>query len=154
MEKLKEFIVKAKKNGWVGSEKEGEKIPSTRLGSLDIIFEEEDFHYHDSFVGFSDFCGMEHITCKNEPVWSMSYYGYLLKPDDFTGNDAVKILEKALGQMYEENRFLGGFYFNEENYEYRDMNYGDWKRFHGIEKVYKNNQLVYELMYFGGTVRK
>ncbi|MBI2609095.1 MAG: hypothetical protein HYW47_05780 [Deltaproteobacteria bacterium] len=152
---LEQFIIKAKANGWVGVLKGGKKIAASRKGSYDIIYDERDFHYHDSFVGFSDFCGQEHITYKNEPVWSMVYYGYLLEPKKFTGDEAVTILKKALSKMYqEENRFLGGFYFSDSPYEYRDMNFGDYKRFNGIEKIFKKKELVYELIYCGGTVRK
>jgi len=152
---LEQFIIKAKANGWVGALKDGKKIEASRRGSYDITYNEDEFHYHDSFVGFSDFCGQEHVTYKNEPVWSMVYYGYLLEPTQFTGDEAVTVLVKALSKMYqEENRFLGGFYFSEGHYEYRDMNFGHYKRFNGIEKIFKNNALVYELSYCGGTVKK
>jgi hypothetical protein len=152
---LEQFIVKAKSNGWVGLQKSGRRIEATRKGSFDIIYDEGDFHYHDSFVGFSDFCGQEHVTCKGEPVWSMVYYGYLLKPEKFTGDETVAVLKKALSKMYQEtHQFLGGFRYEEGVYEYRDMNFGDFKRFNGIEKVYKSGALVYELIYCGGIVKK
>ncbi len=76
---LEQFIVKAKANGWVGALKGGQKIEASRRGSYDITYDEDEFHYHDSFVGFSDFCGQEHVTFKNEPLWSMVYYGYLYR---------------------------------------------------------------------------
>ena len=84
----------------------------------------------------------------------MSYYGYLLKPEVFTGKEAVEVLEAALGALYTEGRFLGGYKHSKDAYEYRDMNFGDFKRFNGIEKIWKDGELVYELLYFGGTVRK
>ena len=87
-------------------------------------------------------------------MWSMVYYGYLLQPKQFTGDEAVTVLKNALSKMYSESRFLGGFYHTEGLYEYRDMNFGDYKRFSGIEKIFKNGELVYELIYCGGTVRK
>jgi len=151
---LERFIVQAKSNGWVGALKSGKKVAASRKGSFDITYDDGDFHYHDSFVGFSDFCGQEHVTHKNEPAWSMVYYGYLLQPNKFTGNEAVVVLKNALSKMYSENRFLGGFYYSEGSYEYRDINFGDYKRFSGIEKIFKDKELVYELIYCGGTVRK
>jgi hypothetical protein len=154
MQILESFIVKAKANGWVGSFYNGKRIGPSRKGSCDIIFEEGDWHYHDSFVGFSDFCGQEHVTIKGEPVWSMVYYGYLLQPERFTGDQAVKILKEALGKMYAEGRFLGGFLYKQDVFEYRDMNIGDFRRFNGIEKIIMSGELVYELVYGGGTVRK
>ena len=86
----------------------GKKIGASRQGSFDIIFDDGDLHYHDSFVGFSDFCGQEHVTHKSEPVWSMVYYGYLLAPDKFSGTEAVTVLKNALSKMYGQGRFLGG----------------------------------------------
>lgn len=152
---LEQFIIKAKANRWVGAIKGGRKIPASRKGSYDIVFEEGDYHYHDVFVGFSDFCEQEHVTFKGELVWSMVYYGYLLAPERFTGEEAVVVLKDALSTMYErENCFLGGFRFAASPYKYRDMNFGDYKRFNGVEKIWKNNELVYELSYCGGIVRK
>lgn len=151
---LEQFIVKAKANGWVGNFKDGKKIAASRKGSFDITYDDVAFHYHDSFVGFSDFCGQEHVTHKNKPVWSMVYYGYLLQPTKFTGDEAVSILKNALSKMYDEQRFLGGFHYSEGPYEYRDMNFGDYKRFNGIEKIFMDSELVYELIYCGGMVRK
>lgn len=46
------------------------------------------------------------------------------------------------------------FFYELDNYTYRDMNFGDHKRFHGIEKIWLRDTLVYELQYFGGTVKK
>lgn len=152
---LEQFIVKAKANGWVGVESGGKKIEPSRQGSYDITFDLGDFHYHDAFVGFSDFCGQEYVTYKDDPVWSMVYYGYLLETVKFTGAEAVTVLKKSLSKMYqEENRFLGGFRFADGVHEYRDMNFGDYKRFNGIEKIFKNGELVYELIYCGGIVSK
>src|SRR3989338_3341805 len=154
MTDLEQFIVKAKSNGWVGVVKGGKKIGASRKGSYDITYDEGDFHYHDSFVGFSDFCGQEHVTYKNDPVWSMVYYGYLLDPKKFSGNQAVEVLQEALSHMYGEKRFLGGFVYKDGDFEYRDMNLGDYQRFNGVEKILRQGTLVYELIYCGGVVRK
>ena len=154
MSALEKFIVKAKSNGWVGSEKGGLKVPPSRLDSFDIVYDQGDFHYRDSFVGFHDFCGQEHVTFKNEAVWSMAYYCYILKPEIFTPQEAVNVLQASLTEMYKEKRFLGGYIYKNDTYEYRDMNLGDFARFNGIEKIYKNSECVYELLYFGGKVFK
>ena len=151
---LENFIVKAKSNGWVALEPNGKNIPPSKIGSYDIIFDDGDFHYHDSFVGLSDFCGQECVTLSGEPIWSMAYQGYLLKPDEFTGEDAIRVLKPALGKMYREGRFLGGISSHIGEAEYRDINDGDYKRFSGTEQIWNKGKLVYELRYFGGLVRK
>ena len=154
MEKLKQFIVKAKANGWVGAESGGKKIASSRLGSFDITFEEDDFFYQDSFVGLSDFCGQEHICYRGEPVWSQAYFGCLLRPNYFGSSKAVEVLKLALGAMYREGNFLGGFEFSHQQCDYRDTNHGDYKNFQGKEEILLEGAVVYKLRYFGGLVRK
>jgi hypothetical protein len=154
MENLEKFIVKAKANGWVGAESGGKKIGSPRRGSLDVVYEEGDFFYQDSFVGLTDFCGQEHICFKDEPIWSMAYYGYLVRPDLFNGSRTVEVLKKALAEMYRQNRFLGSFEYHYQQCEYRDSNRGDFKNFEGREEILLEGTLVYELRYFGGLVRK
>jgi hypothetical protein len=152
---LPDFILEGKAKGWVGSLPGGRKILPSRIGSRDITFDRGPFHYHDSFVGFSDFLGQEHVAFNGTPVWSMSYFGYLLKPEQFSAKDAIRLLEVALPKMYlVEKRFLGGFTMKIDEIIYRDTNHGDWKRFNGIEKIYSKGELVYELTYFGGTVRE
>ncbi len=84
----------------------------------------------------------------------MVYYGSILQPSNITSDEAVNILKNALKTMYAEERFLGGFCYTEGPYEYRDMNFGDYIRFNGVEKIFKNGELTYELSYCGGTVRK
>lgn len=152
MDELEKFIIKAKANGWVRAELGGKQTPSSRLGSLDITFEEGPFFYQDSFVGLSDFCGQEHVCKNGEPVWSMAYYGYLLCPEIFSSQQVIEILRPALGALYRENRFLGDFVYRVGNSEYRDLNRGDWKRFEGTESILDRGRLVYELKYFGGLV--
>ncbi|MEK7692318.1 MAG: DUF5680 domain-containing protein, partial [Bdellovibrionota bacterium] len=133
---LTAFILEGKLKGWVGSLNGGRKIAATRVGSRDVVFDRGRFHYHDSFVGMSDFIGQEHVAFNGVPAWSMSYFGYLLKPELFCAQDAVKVLQSALPKVYlVEKRFLGGFVHHVGDTEYRDVNHGDWQRFHGVEKI-------------------
>ena len=152
-ENLERFIVKAKANGWVGAEPGGKKIPSSRLGSLDVTFEEGDFFYQDSFVGLSDFCGQEHVCFKGEAVWSQAYYGYIVRPELIDGSRTVEVLRAALGSMYRERRFLGSLEFTHGAFVYQDMNQGDFTNFSGQEEIRVEGEVAYRLQYFGGLVR-
>jgi hypothetical protein len=155
MYNLESFIVKAKANGWAGAESGGKRLPPSKEGSFDITFDSGDFHYHDSFVGGSDFCGQEHVTLKGKPVWSMVYYGYLLKPQVFNGKQVIAVLKDALSAMYKEGRFLGEFnYRASDGIEYRDINSGNFQRFNGTEKIFLEDESVYELVYCGGVVKE
>lgn len=150
---LEQFIIKAKANGYVGGLTNGRKISPTKVDSNDLVYDQEDYHYHDSYVGNSNFCGQELVTRANKAVWSMVYYGYVLRPDKITGDEAGQFLQESLSKMYlQENRFLGGFTYTRGDLEYRDMNFGDFKHFHGIEKIFHAGELVYELQYCGGIM--
>ena len=151
---IEKFIVRAKQAGWVNAISGGRKIQSSRMDSLDIVFDESGFHYQDSFVGASDFCGQEHVCNEGSAVWSQVYYGVILKPELITAAQVIGVLRASLAALYSEDRFLGGFLFQQGEFEYRDMNFGDFRKFNGIEKVWRNGELVYELTYFGGMVRQ
>ena len=151
---MEKFIINAKANGWVGAQPAGKKISSSRKGSFDITYEEGDFFYQDSFVGLTDFCGQEHVCFKNEPVWSMAYFGYVVQQGLFTSKQTVEVLRSALGALYREGRFLGEFRHHHEKCEYHDVNHGDFRNFHGKESIHQDGVLVFELRYFGGLVRR
>ncbi len=153
MEDLESFIVKAKKNGWVGSEPGGQKIPPSRPGSLDITFAEGDFFYQDSFVGISDFCGQEQVCYKGKPVWSQAYYGWIVRTDLIDGHRTVEVLRAALSAMYCAGKFLGSFEFSHGEFLYQDKNEGTFSNFTGIEEIRFNSEVAYRLRYFGGTVK-
>lgn len=154
MNTLENFIITAKANGWVGAKPGGKKTSPSRLGSFDITFSEGDFFYQDSFVGLSDFCGQEHICLNSNPIWSQAYYGHIIRPDLIDGPQVIEILKLALGNLYQEGRFLGGFEFQHRQFKYQDENKGDFKNFQGKEEIFLEDFLVYELLYFGGLVRK
>jgi hypothetical protein len=155
MDDLEKFIVKAKANSWVGGSKSSAQKPkSSRLGSFDSTFEEGSYFYQDSFFGETQFCGQEHVCLRRQPVWSQAYYGYLVRPDIFDGSQTREILKIALRALYREYRFLGGFSFQHERYQYVDVSHGDYRNFHGQEQIIYDSTVVYELRYFGGIVRK
>lgn len=154
MQGLEQFILKAKANGWVAAEPGGKKIPPSKTGSLDVTFEEGDFFYQDSFVGLSDFCGQEHVCFKGEAVWSQAYYGFLVRPDLFDGHRTVEVLRAALGALYRQGRFLGGFEYKHQECTYQDTNSGNFQNFSGEEQISLKGIVVYRLRYFGGSVRK
>ena len=75
---LNAVIVRAKAASYVGG---GVKAPSSRMGSHDLSWSEGDWRYLDSYFGGTDFLGQEVLWYGAEPVWAMSYYGYVLRPE-------------------------------------------------------------------------
>jgi hypothetical protein len=147
---LEAFIVKAKRAAYVGS---GENAEPSRLGSHDLTFQDGDWSYRDSYFGGTDFLGQEAVWLKSEPVWAMSYYGYILRADLFDGERAGKTIKAALTAMYTEGRFLGRFEWEGPHGRYVDWSEGDVAHFRGREVILVGGVEAYALDYIGGLVK-
>jgi len=147
---LESFIVAAKKATYVGG---GEKSASCRVGSHDLAFSEGEWSYLDSYFGGVDFLGQEVVWYQSTPVWAMNYYGCIVRPDVLTADVAGSVIKQALSQMYAEGRFLGGYEFRAEGWQYTDQSKGTFKRFHGVETISRNKNVLYDLKYHGGLVK-
>lgn len=147
---LDRFIVLAKRQTYVG---DGVKAAPSRTGSHDLTFAEGDWSYRDSYFGGTDFLGQETVWLRDEPVWAMNYYGYILRPDLTDASRAGATIKAALSAMYAEGRFLGGFEWTGPHGTYRDISTGDVAHFHGREAIEVAGVEAYALDYFGGLVK-
>ncbi len=147
---LEAFIVRAKRATYVGS---GEPTAPSRAGSHDLTFVDGDWSYRDSYFGGTDFHGQEVVWHRGEPVWAMSYYGYVLRPDLIDAPRAGLTIKAALSAMYAEGRFLGGFEWHGPHGLYRDSSTGDAAHFQGRETISVEGVEAYALDYFGGLVK-
>jgi hypothetical protein len=151
LEALHAFIVSAKRATYVGN---GERAPASRTGSHDLVFGEGVWRYRDSYFGGTDFLGQEVVWRDDEPVWVMSYYGYITRPALIDGARAGATIKAALTALYAENRFLGGFEWAGPHGIYRDGSSGDVAHFHGREAITVAGVEAYALDYFGGLVKR
>jgi len=110
LDQLHTFIIRAKQATYVGG---GQKLLPYRLGSHDLQFIENDWAYHDSYLGENDFIGEEAVYHKGKIVWAMNYFGRILMPDRITSAQAGATIKASLTRMYGEGRFLGGFVHSE-----------------------------------------
>jgi hypothetical protein len=147
---LNGFIVRAKRAAYVGS---GRKLLPYRLGSHDLQFFEGDWAYHDSYFGESDFIGEEAVYFRQEIVWAMNYFGRILDPARITSAEAGAMIKAGLSKMYAEGRFLGGFTHAEGDLTYEDANDGGVEFFTGRERIRRDGDIVYELVYHGGLIK-
>lgn len=146
---LHAFIIRAKSATYVGS---GRHLLPYRLGSQDLQFFDGDWAYHDSYVGNRDFMGEEIVYYRQQVVWGLNYFGYILQPDRITSAQAGHVIKLSLTRLYQEDRFLGGFAHTVDDYHYVDTSAGDFKLFHGKEWIERDEQVVYELLYHGGLI--
>jgi hypothetical protein len=148
--KLHAFIVRAKAATYVGSGAQG---ASSRPGSHDLHYSEDDWLYIDSYFGGTDFIGQEAVFLQGKPIWAMNYYGYILRPDLITPAQAGAMIKASLSRMYTESRFLGGFQHSQDSLTYTDTSQGSFERFHGKEWIERDGLRAYELLYHGGLVK-
>jgi hypothetical protein len=150
LDALHRFVVRAKQATYVGT---GKQLLPYRLGSHDLQYDDDDWTYHDSYLGESDFIGQEIVYRSRTVVWGMNYFGRILHPERITSAQAGQIIRVSLSKMYTEGRFLGGFEHREGGFRYVDTSEGDVASFRGREWIAREAQVVYELVYHGGVVR-
>ncbi|MGE5673828.1 MAG: DUF5680 domain-containing protein [Mycobacterium leprae] len=146
-EDLHRFIIKAKAATYAGN---GRKLLPYRLCSKDLQYAEEEFVYHDSYFGESDFFGQEVVYHAGQAVWGMNYFGRLLRPDLLTAAEAGRMIKESLSHLYREGRFLGSFEYIADDLRYTDTNEGTLDWFTGREQIDRRGLLAYELHYHGG----
>ena len=156
MENIKQFLIEAKKNTYANSKVL--KTQSSRLGSEDYHYDGfvngKKASYHDTYFGGERFIGEEIVYLEDKPVWGMNYYGYALVAQFY--EDAIKkVLRPALLNVERSSLPLRGpNRFQTKDYIYTFESSGTLENFSGIEKIFKNNQLIYELRCSGGKIKR
>ena len=87
--KLLEFLITAKKATYAGK---GAETTSSRIKSHDLIYEDGDYMYYDTYLGTGKFAGEEAIWIKDVPYWSMNYIGRVIGANfsgDFLKNNYI-----------------------------------------------------------------
>ncbi len=108
-----EFLVEAKQKTYAG---EGPHAPSSRPASIDLPYRRGDYFYLDSYLGGLRFAGEEAVWYKNQAVWGMNYYGWMLVetvPDGFG-----EFLKQALLKVTPEAPYRGPATYHEGDFEY------------------------------------
>ena len=121
---------------------------STRLDSHDFRYENDEYVYHDTYVGGEQFAGEEAIWKKGKAVYAMNYMGRVLG-ENFSGNFLKESLKKADIQM----PYRGPEYYQAGEYTYKCKVSGDFNWFQGHEEIYCKNELVYECYFHGGLLK-
>ncbi|MGJ8528169.1 DUF5680 domain-containing protein [Maritalea sp.] len=147
---LEQFIVEAKARTYVSG---GKTSASSRSNSHDLRYENGEWSYLDSYFGGTDFVGQEAVWCNGEPLWSMCYYGQILKAGLIDAERAGETILAALSEMYAQGRFLGGFKWSGPHGDYVDSSVGDVSSFEGKEVIIVGDDIAYQLRYFGGLIK-
>ena len=153
MEELRNFLVEAKKATYANANIE--KVASSRRGSNDYEYGNDEMMYHDTYFGGTRFAGEEVVYLKgsDKPFWGMTYFGVTL--DENLSEEAMdKALRPALMRVGEDDILpvRGPKNFVNDGYEYSFTVDGDLERFDGVERITKDGQLIYELRCTGGRI--
>ena len=153
MNRIEKFLIEAKKQTYANESIE--KVKSTRQNSKDYEYKKENMIYHDTYFGGINFIGEEVIYIDNEVYWAMNYYGVTL--DESLGEEAMdNALRLALMNVGKDKKVLpvrGPKEFINGEYKYTLDITGNINYFSGIERIYKNDKLIYELKCNGGLIK-
>ncbi|WP_087024670.1 DUF5680 domain-containing protein [Thaumasiovibrio subtropicus] len=150
MTELKHFIVKAKANSYVNN---APKCLPSRQDAHEIQFQEERYQYVDSYFGGTDFLGQEVVYLDGKAVWAMNYYGRIITPSLYDGEQAGKVICQSLSLLYQSGEFLKNFEHTTPWGHYHDSFSGDIRTFTGYEWITLQEEKVYELHYHGGLIK-
>lgn len=146
MNEIIQFLILAKKNTYAGNALE-EKVP-TRPKSHDLIYENGNYKYIDTYLGGEQFIGEEAVFINNNPIWAMNYNGIEIN-EKFSSN----FLKKALSTANSEMPYRGQRKFQDGDYTYVCEVNGNFKYFNGKEIMYFHDEKVYECFFSGGIVK-
>lgn len=144
-ENLINFLCEAKKRTYAGH---GAEVMSTRPSSHDLVYEENDLKYIDTYLGGEKFIGEEALWQEGAPIWGMNYAGRVVG-EGFDG----EFLKEALSKVDGDQPYRGPRRYEKGPYTYKCRVEGDFEWFVGCEKIHLNGVKVYECMFHGGEVK-
>ena len=142
--RITDFLIKAKQATYAG--KGAETTPS-REKSHDMIYEDGDLMYYDTYLGGEKFAGEEALWISKVPYWSMNYVGRVTG-DNFSGD----FLKEALLHVPEDKPFRGPNRYASGDYSYDCDIEGDFEWFQGKEIIRFKGTLIYECYFHGGLI--
>lgn len=145
MNDITSFLIRAKKATYAGK---GSETTSTRPESHDLIYQEGDYMYYDTYLGGEQFSGEEALWINGHPFWSMNYIGRVTG-EKFSGD----FLKEALQRVPSEKPYRGSERYQNGDYSYHCCTDGTFEWFQGYEEIFYLDQKIYECYFHGGKIR-
>ena len=139
------FLIRAKQATYAGK---GAETASSRTGSHDLVYQENNLMYYDTYLGGDKFAGEEALWISDVPYWSMNYVGRVTG-SPFSGD----FLKEALLHVPEEMPYRGPEKYVNGDYTYSCSVEGDFDWFQGKETISYCGKQIYECYYHGGLIR-
>lgn len=151
MDKLPEFLVRAKVSTYAANGEDGEILGEG--GSKIFGYSEGVWRYEDRYFGFDPFIGEEIVWQSGQPVWGMNYYGRIFSGSPIAAPEIYAFLKSALSQVKADLPFRGPEEFMSGIMRYVNEVQGTVETFSGVEAIYRGGIQVYELNYHGGIIK-
>ena len=139
------FLIRAKQATYAGK---GAETDSSRIGSHDLVYRENNLMYYDTYLGGDKFAGEEALWISDIPYWSMNYIGRVTG-ENFSGD----FLKEALLHVPEEKPYRGPEKYENGGYTYSCSVEGDFDWFQGKETICYQGKQIYECVYHGGLIK-
>lgn len=150
LEKLSEFLVKAKINTYASVGETEEEVFVG--GGKELKFEEGEFKYRDKYFGSEFFIGEEVVFQNGKAIWGMNYYGGDMS-DIISSRIVYKFLKEALKKVTTDKPFRGPDNFKKDDFEYINKVEGTVERFTGEEIILYKGELIHKVNYQGGLIK-
>jgi len=120
-------------------------------GSTTILYEEDDWSFHDNYFGGEPYGGREVVFLGGRARWIAVYYGWVegaaVDPERVYG-----FLQHALQAAPAAFPIRGPDEFSEPPFIYRNAHTGSVVNFSGEESIHERGRRVYAARYLGGLV--
>ena len=143
--KIVSFLIRAKKATYAGK---GAETASSRPGSHDLAYREDDLMYYDTYLGGDRFAGEEALWIGGVPFWSMNYAGRVTG-GPFSGD----FLKEALLHVPESIPYRGPEKYENGDYAYSCSVKGGFDWCQGEETICYRGNPIYECFFHGGAIR-
>lgn len=146
---LQNFLIAARENTYAGAKG---KVEPLLQGSTQLEYGQGDYLYRDIYnMGNKIFIGLETIYFKDNPVWSMSYFGNFQK---MTEEEVDDLLRGALIEHKEKARLWYQVEWQKDDYRYVCIPRGDAniEEMSGIEEIFNGEEKLYYFYYWGGLL--
>lgn len=149
---LMDFIDKAGRATYAGGGTR-EKTPE-RKAFTEMVYQDGDFYYRDSWTGYIRSRGMELVRFKGEPVWSCLYGGGMVEGHEQLADDCFEFLKKAmLAKGSNTHSARGPEKFSDGDWSYLYAQESDKSEFSGYEEIKHNDVLVFFHRVIGGVIK-
>ena len=140
---LQDFLSRAMCATYAG---EGKPVAPYRSEFIELEFQENDWHYRDSYAGYAQSWGQEVIWYKQKPLWTQIYGGGMKDLKNVTKafcEETFTFLKQALSQKHTHFQPRGPILFQQENWLYKCEWQGDITQFSGHEEIYYQSNLIF-----------